>query len=85
MKPMKAPSDFDVNAELSKLKAQTKTIRKRRYTQRKSKLDPYHGEIIQLLDGGASGAEIRRWLRGLNVEISPSTLSRWIERNHSNG
>jgi hypothetical protein len=85
MKPMKAPPDFDVSEEISKLKAQTKAIRKRRYSQRKSKLDPYHGEIIQLLNAGASGAEIRRWLLGLNVEISPSTLSRWIERNHQNG
>lgn len=85
MKPMKVPSDFDVNAEISKLKTQTKAIRKRCYTQRKSKLDPYHGEIIQLLNGGSSGAEIRRWLLGLNVEVSPSTLSRWIERNHKNG
>jgi len=82
---MKAPPDFDVSEEISKLKAQTKAIRKRRYSQRKSKLDPYHGEIIQLLNAGASGAEIRRWLLGLNVEISPSTLSRWIERNHQNG
>lgn len=84
MKPAKVPPGFDVCAELLKLKTQTKVIRKRCYTQRKSKLDPYHGEIIQLLNKGASGAEVRRWLLGLNVQISPSTLSRWIKRNHQN-
>lgn len=85
MKPAKVTPGFDASAELSKLKAQTKAIRKRRYSQRKSKLDPYHGEIIQLLEAGASGAEVRRWLRGLNIEVSPSTLSRWIKRNSQHG
>lgn len=77
--------DFDAKAEVAKLKAQTKAIRKRRYAQRKSKLDPYHGEIIQLLETGASHAEIRRWLRGLNLDVSAPTLSRWIARKRPNG
>lgn len=74
--------DFDVNIELAKLKEQTKIRRKRRYSQRKSKLDPYHGEIIQLLNAGATDAEVHRWLIGIRITIAPSTLHRWIKRNY---
>jgi hypothetical protein len=84
-KAKKPPKEFDVQAEVARLKAQTKAIRRRSYTQRKSKLDNYHGEVIQLYRNGAKAAEIIRWLESLHVKISPSTLSRWLSRNCPNG
>jgi hypothetical protein len=84
-KAKKPPKEFDAQAEVARLKAQTKAIRRRSYSQRKSKLDNYHGEIIQLYRNGARAAEIHRWLESLNVNISPSTLSRWLGRNCPNG
>jgi hypothetical protein len=79
--PKKVPSDFDPVAEVARLKSQTKAIRKRNYSQRKSGLDNYHGEIIKLLDGGSTATEIHRWLRELNVTISLSTVTRWIKKH----
>ena len=85
MKPLKVPTDFNAEKEVLRLKNQTKTIRKRRYAQRKSRLDPYHGEIIELKKSGAKPSEIHRWLLGLRVRIAFSTLSRWLKRNYSDG
>lgn len=79
--PKKVPLDFDPVAEVARLKTQTKAIRKRNYSQRKSALDNYHGEIIILLAHGATATEVHRWLRGLEVKISLSTVTRWI-KNH---
>lgn len=76
-------ADFDAAKEVERLKAQTKAIRKRPYSQRKSKLDTYHGEIIQLMKAGATPAEVLRWLKGLRVSIAQSTLSRWLARNYN--
>ena len=79
--PKKVPLDFDPVAEVAKLKAQTKAIRKRNYSQRKSALDNYHGEIIQLLRNGSTATEVHRWLRELEVTISLSTVTRWIKKH----
>ena len=79
--PKKVPLDFDPVAEVSRLQAQTKAIRKRNYSQRKSVLDNYHGEIIILLSHGATATEVHRWLRELKVKISLSTVTRWIKKN----
>ena len=37
-------SEFDADAEVARLKAHTKAIRKRDYSRRISKLDKYKGE-----------------------------------------
>jgi hypothetical protein len=79
--PKKVPLDFDPAAEVSRLKAQTKAIRKRNYSQRKSALDNYHGEVIILLANGATATEVHRWLRELEVKVSLSTVTRWIKKH----
>lgn len=78
---MKKLKDFDAAKEVERLKAQTKAIRKRNYSKRKSLLDTYDTEIKKLLNNGATPAEILRWLKGVEVNIAQSTLSRWLSRN----
>jgi hypothetical protein len=51
-------TDFDPVAEVEALKAQTKTIRKRSYTQRKSRLDKFHTELVAMHKHGATIAEL---------------------------
>ena len=80
---MNEPESFDVAAELQRLKAQTQTIRKRPYTQRKSKLDKYKGELLTLYDNGASGAELVRWLKAKRIKCVLSTVLRYIEKNRN--
>jgi len=78
---MKKLKDFDSAKEVERLKAQTKAIRKRNYSKRRSVLDGYDEEIKILLKDGAKPAEILRWLKGIEVNIAQSTLSRWLSRN----
>lgn len=81
MTPSKVPQNFDAVTEVALLNAQTKAIRKRNYARRQSVLDNYHGEIILLLKAGATATEINRWLIGLNVKVSLSTVTRWIKKH----
>lgn len=75
-------SDFDVQSELSALKAQTKSMRKRTYYARRSRLDTYKNELIELHRAGASAAELQRWLRGnKRTKVAHSTVLRWLEKN----
>ena len=85
MAKLKKIDDFDVSKEVECLKIQTKAIRKRNYYKSKSKLDPYHGEIISLMKSGATNAEIHRWLFCLKVEVAFSTITRWKKRNFHRG
>jgi hypothetical protein len=75
-------TEFNAAAEVAKLKAQTKAIRKRSYFQRISKLDKYRGELLTMYRAGASGAELLRWLKTKRVTCAPSTLSRYIKKHH---
>ena len=77
--------DFDAVKEVERLKAQTKIIRKRNYSKRRSMLDTYDPEIKALLKSGAKPAEIHRWLMGIRVNVAQSTLSRWLARNTPSG
>ena len=75
-------SDFDVQSELSTLKAQTKTIRKRSYSTRKSRLDKYTHQLLELHQAGATDAELQRWLRAnKRIKVAHSTVLRWLEKN----
>ncbi len=75
-------SDFDVQAELSALKAQTKAIRKRNYSTRKSRLDKYTHQLLALRQGGATTAELQRWLRhNKRIKVAHSTVLRWLEKH----
>ena len=55
-------SDFNVQSELLELKSQTQSIRKRSYSARKSRLDKYKFQLLELYKAGATGAELQRCL-----------------------
>ena len=70
---------FNANTELEALRRQTGEIRRRRYTR--SRLDRYRGELLLLHRGGASVAELQRWLRARRIRVVHSTVARWIDKN----
>ena len=51
-------SDFNVQSELLELKSQTQSIRKRSYSARKSRLDKYKFQLLELYKAGATGAAV---------------------------
>ena len=69
----------DIDTELGALRRQTSEIRKKRYAR--SRLDRYRGELLLLHRGGASVAELRRWLRARRISVVHSTVARWIDKN----
>lgn len=70
---------FNADTELEALRRQTGEIRRRRYTR--SRLDRYRGELLLLHRGGASVAELQRWLRARRIRVVHSTVARWIDKN----
>jgi hypothetical protein len=72
-------SDFDPELEVKKLKKQTSTIRKTRYSQ--SRLDRYKGELLALNREGATCAELQRFLRAKRIKVVHSTVARWLAKN----
>ncbi|ELQ9312400.1 hypothetical protein R3D73_005457 [Serratia marcescens] len=72
-------TSFDAGRELAALREQTRRIRKPRY--RKSRLDRYAGELVQLHREGASAAELQRWLREKRIRVVLSTITRWLAKN----
>ncbi|HAT7688692.1 TPA: hypothetical protein JAX36_005051 [Enterobacter cloacae subsp. cloacae] len=75
-------TEFDAAAEVAKLKAQTKAIRKRSYFRRISKLDKYRGELLTMYRAGASGSELLRWLKSKRIDCAHSTLSRYLNKHN---
>lgn len=71
---------FNADAEVARLRANSATRRKTTY--RKSRLDRYGGELIQLHNAGASTAELQRWLREHRIVVTHSTVARWIRRQN---
>ena len=72
-------TDFDVQGELAKLKAHTRTRRKPRFYT--SRLDRYTGELLQLHRAGATAAELQRWLRAKRINVAHSTVTRWLAKH----
>ena len=70
---------FDIDTELDLLRRQTSEIRKKRYSR--SRLDRYRGELLLLHRGGASVAELQRWLRARRIRVVHTTVARWIDKN----
>jgi len=64
-------SDFDVESELTALKAQKRVARKKRY--RLSRLDRYHGELMALSHAGATPADPLK--SRLNPWLKPCTVA----------
>ncbi|MDE1240525.1 hypothetical protein, partial [Vibrio aestuarianus] len=74
-------TDFDVQSELSALKDQTQAMRKRSYSARKSRLDKFKFQLLELHQAGATGAELQRWLRAnKRIKVAHSTVLRWLEK-----
>ncbi|HAS6415534.1 hypothetical protein [Vibrio vulnificus] len=73
---------FDAHQEAEALKQQTRIIRKRSYTRRKSRLDQYKGELLALRREGCSVAELQRWLRKKRIKVVHSTVARWLEQQN---
>jgi predicted site-specific integrase-resolvase len=72
---------FDVQKEFSTLKTETDEIRKRSYTTRKSRLDKFGFELLELKKAGNTVAELKRFLRAKRMKVSHSTISRWLRKN----
>lgn len=78
--------NFDSAAEAAKLRAQTRAIRKRNYSQRKSVLDVYKGELCSMYyKDGARGSELVRWLKSKKITVAHSTVLRYIKKQLPNG
>ena len=73
--------DFDVQKERDILKKQTQAIRKRSYSARKSRLDKFKFQLLQLKEVGNTIAELQRFLRNKRIKVSHSTISRWLKKN----
>lgn len=71
---------MNAEEEVKRLKTQSRLLRKRSYSQRKSRLDRYGGEIVALRKAGATYTEIQRWLRERRIKVHRSTVSRYIEK-----
>lgn len=69
---------FDAATEVAQLKAHKKVIRKRVY--RRSRLDKFHGELIALRDHGASATDLQRWLKQKHINVSLTTVTRWLAK-----
>ena len=72
-------SAFDTTKVMDELQKQTRIIRKRRFYT--SQLDRYKGELLILHRSGASVAELKRWLRPKRINVSWSTVDRWLKKN----
>ena len=70
---------FDADAEVARLKAETKA--RRRFVRRRSRLDRFANELIAMRHAGATTEELRRWLLGQRVRVCHSTVGRWLRRN----
>ena len=70
---------FDADAEVARLKAQSKA--RRRIVRRGSRLDRFANELIAMRHAGATTEELRRWLLAQRVRVCHSTVGRWLRRN----
>lgn len=74
-------AEFDAVAEAERLKRQTKAIRKPSYKARKSRLDRFTSELLELHRSGCSVAELQRWLREKRIKVAHSTVARWLAKH----
>lgn len=76
-------TDFDAKAVAAQLTAQSAARRKpRTYNQRRSVLDEYKYELLQLDREGCSGTQLQTWLaERKQLRVERSTINRWLHRN----
>ncbi|HDS1199609.1 hypothetical protein L2728_00995 [Shewanella chilikensis] len=68
-----------IEDEILKLKTETKLIARKRI--RPSRLDVHSARLLALYRGGASKAELRRWLIRKGMAVEWTTVKRWIDKN----
>lgn len=79
-------SEFDAQSTTTRLKAESRIRRKpRTYAQRRSLLDNYKHELLQLDLAGCNGSELQRWVAEKGIKIQRSTVNRWLHRNRQIG
>ncbi|MFD1261657.1 hypothetical protein [Entomomonas asaccharolytica] len=69
---------FDAEVVVADLKQQQGIRRKRRV----SKLIRYESALLALYANGASVADLQRWLQQRHIKVAPSTISRWLAKQH---
>lgn len=76
-------NDFDAEAITAQLKAQSEAKRKpRSYNQRRSRLDDYKFELLELDRAGCNGTQLQTWLaEKKQLRVERSTINRWLHRN----
>jgi hypothetical protein len=72
-------SDFNPEVVVARLKVQTVILRKKVY--KRSRLDRYKGELLQLKHQGATTAELQRWLKDKRIKVVWTTVKRWLDNN----
>jgi hypothetical protein len=79
-------SEFDAQSIAAHLKTESRIRRKpRTYAQRRSLLDNYMHELLQLDAEGCNGSELQRWLADKGIAVERSTVNRWLHRNRQDG
>ena len=79
-------SEFNTLAVAERLKLESRIRRKpRTYAQRRSLLDNYKYELLQLDSAGCNGTELQRWVAEKGIKIQRSTVHRWLHRNRLSG
>lgn len=72
-------NEFDAASEVAALKKETQLLRKRRYKRRSSVIDPYKQHVIKLYELAATNTEIQRYLKRKGVNVSLSTVTRYMK------
>ena len=75
--------NFDPTAELALLRERKRASRQRYF--KKSQLDQFSYQLLELHNAGASIAELQRWLSNKKVNVHHTTVSRWVRRNNTVG
>jgi transposase len=79
-------NEFDAQTTAARLKSESRIRRKpRTYAQRRSLLDTYKHELLQLDAASCNGSELQRWLAEKGVKVERSTVNRWLHRNRVDG
>ncbi len=75
-------SEFDAQSIAARLKSESRIRRKNStYAQRRSLLDTYMHELLQLDAAGSNGTELQRWLAKKGITVERSTVNRWLHKN----
>lgn len=74
---------FDAKQMLDDLRKLQKKKRKSSYKNKKSRLEKYKSEILELRENGGSIVEVQRFLRQKRIKVVHSTVSRFIKKYES--